>query len=242
MSGTVIVTGAARGIGAAVVALLAAGGRRIVGVDAEEPTEAPAEGVVHVVGDVTSRATLADAFARCAELGAAPDALVVCAAAQDATPLASTSDHDWHHVLDVNCVAAARWAQAFCAAVTGPAAIVLVSSVHAEVAADRGAPYAASKAALNALGRSLAVEMGPRSIRTNVVEPGFIAVDRNASRRTPEALPALRASNPLGRIGQPADVAAVIGFLLSPEAVHVNGAVVRVDGGQLAGTGTYPPV
>ncbi|PRY63846.1 NAD(P)-dependent dehydrogenase (short-subunit alcohol dehydrogenase family) [Knoellia remsis] len=267
MSRSVIVTGAARGIGRAVVDLLSADGVNVVGVDREDaPRDLCNDSrSTWVAGDVTNPAVMRAAMSSATARGPLTG-LVVSAALQSWWSVLELDETRWRDTLDVNLVAPALWARAVATTVrssrgdtagtsatgasAGPgaprgpgafgAAIVLISSVHAQVAGTGGAAYSASKAGLEALARSLAVELGPDGIRTNVVAPGFIAVERNAARHASEQDLAQRAAeNPLGRVGRPEDVAEVVRFLLDDRARHVNGAVVPVDGGQLAGLGPY---
>ncbi|OYO15263.1 oxidoreductase [Enemella evansiae] len=243
---SVVVTGAAHGIGAAVARRLSGAGARVHAVDAAGDPEIPAVvadpaagGVLVVTGDVTDPALPAAVIERAGADGDL-DGLVISAALQSGDTLTDFDPQHWQRVLEVNAVAAAAWAAEFARSCTPPAAIVLVSSIHAGVAGTGGAAYAASKAALTSLGRQLAVELGPLGIRANVVEPGFVAVQRNRHRWEPtEAYAERRRDNPLGRVAEADDVAAVVEFLLSDGARHVNGVALRVDGGQSAGIGPF---
>ncbi len=143
------------------------------------------------------------------------------------------SEEDWDSVLDTNlksaylcCKAAARTmlrARAGC--------IINIASVVALNGGNPGqANYTAAKGGLISFSKTLARELGSRNIRVNVVAPGFIETDMTAD-LTPEALKSLNERIILGRLGTPADVAAMVGFLCTPAAQYVTGQVVSVDGG-----------
>jgi NAD(P)-dependent dehydrogenase (short-subunit alcohol dehydrogenase family) len=113
----------------------------------------------------------------------------------------------------------------------GGGAIVLISSGSASVGEHRRVAYGVSKAAVEQLGRHVAARYGRDGIRCNVVAPGFILTETAARGVSEAGRTRLADQNPLGRLGTPADIANVVGFLLSDRAGFVNGQVVRVDGG-----------
>ncbi|WP_306323767.1 MULTISPECIES: SDR family NAD(P)-dependent oxidoreductase [unclassified Streptomyces] len=232
---TALVLGAAGGVGRAVVARLAAGGgMRVVAVDQDPAVLQLADASAALVGDVTEPGLLARAFEAAGD--EPPSVLVHALLYELRAPLGELSPEQWHKVFDVGLVSA--W-QAAAELVRrkgeGPASVVLVGSVHAHGAVPGCAPYAVAKAGLGALARAAATEWGPLGVRTNVVEPGFVPVPRNAHRVPDDAARARVAAHyPLGRICSPAEIADAVAFLAGPTSSYVNGVCLPVDGGYLA--------
>ncbi|CAM5234243.1 hypothetical protein GCM10010329_62260 [Streptomyces spiroverticillatus] len=195
------------------VARLLAEGTAVIAVD-QDPTVHQLPGVtVAFDGDATDADLLACAVDAAPE---PPSVLVHALLSEHRAPLQDLAPEHWHRVLDVGLVSA--W-QAAAALVRHhpagrPASVVLIGSVHAHAAAPGFAPYAVAKAGLGALARAAATEWGHLGIRTNVVEPGFVAVERNAHRwRDPEERARIRAAYPLERLCSPQEVAEVVAFL-----------------------------
>ncbi|WP_369214324.1 SDR family NAD(P)-dependent oxidoreductase [Streptomyces flavofungini] len=232
MNRSALVLGAAGGVGRACVARLAADGHDVVGLDSDASVGGLAE-CTGVAGDATDPAALARAFDACAE---PPSVLVHALLGEARAPLADLTAEQWRHVLDVSLVSA--WqaaAELVRRKAAGPASIVLIGSVHAHGAAPGMAAYAVAKAGLAALARAAAVEWGPLGVRTNVVEPGFVAVGRNAHRWRDSAERAhVEAAYPLGRLCRPEEIAAAVAFLAGPSSSYVNGVCLPVEGGALA--------
>ncbi|HVZ77987.1 MAG TPA: 3-oxoacyl-[acyl-carrier-protein] reductase [Gemmatimonadaceae bacterium] len=234
-----LVTGSTRGIGRAIAETLAGAGARvaIVGRDqarAQEVAQAispEARGFGCDVADIASVTALVEAVEK--EFGAL-DILVNNAGLTRDNVLFRLKDDDWDAVLDANlrgafvAIRAAargmmkrRWGR-----------IINIASVVGLVGNKGQANYAASKAGLIGLTKSVAKELASRNILANVVAPGFIETDMTAA-MTPEARAALSQQIPLERLGTPADIAGVVAFLASDHAAYVTGQVFVVDGGMV---------
>lgn len=233
-----LVTGASKGIGAATATALAAAGHDVVvhyGSDKEGAEAVAARCAEH---GVDTRVVGADLATDLETLTALVDELggvgvLVNNAGRTADSLSlSMSDDAFRDVLEVNLTAAFRLSRAVLRGMlrARQGRIVNLSSVVGLHGNAGQANYAASKAGLVGLTKTLAREVGKRGITVNAVAPGFIATGMT------EGLPAeeIIARIPAGRLGDPEDVAAVVAFLCSPAASYVNGAVVPVDGGLFA--------
>ena len=238
---TALVTGGARGIGAATAARLAAEGADVVVADfdlaAAEETAAAIGGRA-VRCDVTSRAEVEAAVAAAVEPSGRLDLLVTCAGILRDNLVHKLTDNDWEAVIDTHLrgtFLAAQAAQRHMVA-QGSGAMVLISSTSA--LGNRGqANYAAAKAGIQGLAKTLAIELGRYGVTVNCVAPGFIATamtEQTAARLGvpfDEFLAAAGAQTALQRVGQPGDVAGVISFLGSADAAYVSGQVIYVRGG-----------
>ncbi|GLY40272.1 L-xylulose reductase [Amycolatopsis sp. NBRC 101858] len=236
---TVLVTGAGGGIGAAIAARFAAAGDRLVLSDlraAELSTVAAglSTEVVQLPGDL-AEAEFAEGLV---ERAGPVDVLVNAAGIYPATPLLDMTAAIWDRVQDVNVRAALLTTVAFGRA-GRPGAVVNISSGAATRARPGAAHYATSKAALEMVTKACAVELGPHGIRVNAVSPGFVTVDSDANPVT-EAYAAAVSVNPLGRRGEPREIADAVFWLAGPEAGWITGAVLRVDGGSTAGAAGLP--
>jgi NAD(P)-dependent dehydrogenase (short-subunit alcohol dehydrogenase family) len=233
---TAAVTGGANGIGRAVAAGFLAEGANVVVVDLVEPPETlRGPRFEAIVGDVADERVaermVGTALGRFGEL----DVLVNDAAAYPDAALVDMEP-------DVNVTGVYLMCRAFARhriAAGGGGRIVSISSGSARSPRPEGAAYAASKAAVETLSKTLALELGPHGVNVNVVAPGYIDVrgwsDAYPNRATDELRASLVRSIPLGRAGEPTDIAAAVLFLCSDAAAHVSGAVLDVDGGSLAG-------
>jgi 3-oxoacyl-[acyl-carrier protein] reductase len=231
----VIVTGAAGGIGRAIVETLAEGGCRVAAADAPGSPlgELAGAAAFTVAFDVRDRAGVRSAVEEAIAALGGCDTVVAGAGIVDTIHRAERfSAQDWQKDIETNLSGAFHVAQAAFDALaqSGDGRIVLISSVAAEVGIPGQVAYGASKAGLVGLARTLAAEWAPRGIRCNVVMPGFIATPKVLA--MPERVrAAITPTIPLGRFGATDELAGVVSFLLSEAAAYLTGTVIRVDGG-----------
>jgi 3-oxoacyl-[acyl-carrier protein] reductase len=239
----VVVTGAAGGIGRAVVDALAACGCRIGACDvapAVESAFAEHEAVAATACfDVRDRRAVRGAVASLSEQLGGCDAVVANAGVVDTIHRAERfPEEDWRKDLDTNLSGQFNVVQAAfqSLAESGDGRVVLISSASAETGLPGQVAYTAAKAGVVGMAKTLAGEWGPRGIRCNVVMPGMIATPKVRALPAP-VQEALSRSIALGRIGEPEELAGAVAFLLSPAAAYITGAVLRVDGGFGLATG-----
>ncbi len=224
----VLVTGGNRGIGRAVAAAFAAGGDRV----AVTTRSREVEGLFSVRCDVTDTGSVDKAVGMVeSDLGPI-EVLVANAGINDDKLLLQMDEESFARVLDTNLVGTFRVVRRALPKMLRQrkGRIVLISSVVALSGAAGQANYAASKAGLIGFARSLAREIGSRSVTVNVVAPGFIETDMTA-RLSDERRADVLAQVPLKRFGMPDEVAGVVRWLASEDAGYVTGSVVPVDGG-----------
>jgi 3-oxoacyl-[acyl-carrier protein] reductase len=243
----VLVTGASRGVGRAIATRFAQGGDRVA--VHHRDSAALAEQLVAALpgaGHLVVQADLADPEGVRAMVDAAADGLggldvlvnnagVFTANPEPPHPVFGTDYAEWQlmwrHTFDVNLFGAANaaWAAAQHMRERG-GRIVNVSSRGAFRGEPRQPAYGASKAALNSMGQSLAVALAPYGIAVASVAPGFIATDMTNEHLKAERGAAIRAQSPFGRVAEPAEVAAAVHWLASPEAQWASGAILDLNG------------
>ena len=236
MPETVFITGGSRGIGAACVRTFAEAGwnvaftyranRELAGALAEETGALPLSADQH-----ESMAVSRAAGEALGHFGAI-DAVVCNAGIAEQKMFQDITDEDWQRMLDINLMGTVRTIRACLPGMLHRkhGSIVTVSSVWGQAGASCESHYAASKAALIGLTRSLALELGPSGIRVNCVAPGVIDTDMNAV-HSAETMRELAEQTPLGRIGTAREVAESILYLCSDKAAFVTGQVLGVTGG-----------
>lgn len=244
-----VVTGAARGIGAATAARLAAAGMAVAVADLDEATCAGTVAAIRSAGgraaavglDVGDAGAVERAVARVVEELGAPTVLVNNAGITRDNLLFKMTEDDWDAVMSVHLRGSFLMSRAVQKHMTaaGWGRIVNLSSTSA--LGNRGqANYSAAKAGLQGFTKTLAIELGKFGITVNAIAPGFIATDMTAATAQrlgmtfEEFREAVSKQNPLGRIGRPEDIAAAVAFFTSEEASFVSGQVLYVAGGPTA--------
>lgn len=237
-----LVTGASRGIGAAIARVLAEQGMRVVGTatseagaDAIHSKLASLDGVGRVL-NVTDSASIESLMESIrADLGE-PLVLVNNAGITQDNILMRMKEDEWHQVIDTNLTALYRLSKACVRGMTKArwGRIINVTSVVGSMGNAGQSNYAATKAGAEGMARSLARELGSRSITVNCVAPGFI--DTDMTRALAEAQrDALQSQIPLGRLGEPDDIAATVAFLASDAGQYITGETIHVNGGLYMG-------
>ncbi len=229
MSRSVLVTGGNRGIGRAIAEAFLAQGDQVA---VTTRNGGAPEGALDVRCDITDQEAVDAAFAQIEEAHGPVEVLVANAGVTKDTLVLRMSDEDWSSVIDTNLTGSFR--------VTKRAAkgmlrlrrgrIIYISSVVGLLGSAGQVNYAASKAGLVGMARSLARELGSRSITANVVAPGFVDTDMT-SVLTDDQKSAIKSQVPLGRYAAPEEIASVVTWLASDGAAYITGAVIPVDGG-----------
>ncbi len=229
MSRTVLVTGGSRGIGLACARRFAALGDKVVVTYHSSP---PPDGLTAVRCDVTSAESVDAAFTDAEAKFGPVEVLVANAGITNDGLLMRMSESDFTSVIDANLTAAYRVAKRASPGMLRAkrGRMIFMSSVVGLLGSAGQANYAASKAGLVGLARSIARELGSRSITANVVAPGPVDTDMTAALGE-KRLAELTAAVPLGRTCSADEIAGVVAFLASDDAAYITGAVIPVDGG-----------
>jgi NAD(P)-dependent dehydrogenase (short-subunit alcohol dehydrogenase family) len=216
---TALITGASRGIGAAIAARLQSEGVRVL---------SPSSKVL----DLASTSSI-DTYL--SQLTDPIDILVNNAGINRLGSIDEVSGKDFEEVVQVNLLGHFRLTQGL---VKGMKArrygrIVNISSIWSFVTRERRVAYSAAKAGINGLTRALALELAPYHVMVNAVAPGYINTELTKKNNTPEALERIAEEIPLGRLGEPSEIAEYVAFLCSPKNSYMTGQVIVLDGGYL---------
>jgi NAD(P)-dependent dehydrogenase (short-subunit alcohol dehydrogenase family) len=237
----VIVTGGASGIGRACARRLAAEGARVVVADLDgQRASTVALGIgdsraLGVAVDVRSRADCEAMVAEgLAAFGRVTGLISAAGVNQPPRTVAEMTEDEWQRVIDIN-LAGTLWTIRAVAPHLGPgSAIVTLASGGARVVRKGVAAYAASKAGVLAVTKVAALELGGQGVRVNAIVPGFIDTEMNRAKLTAQRRAAIERSAPLGRVGNPDEIASVASFLLSADSSYISGDLIAVDGGVAA--------
>ena len=232
-----VVTGAAQGIGKAIAAAFVAEGAELLLADldpAELATTAAELGQEGFVADLSRKSEIDRLFARASERWGALDVLVNNAGITHAAELDDLAEADFDRVLAINLKAPLWGTQAAARLMGAGGAVINMSSVNAVLAIPNQIPYNVSKGALKQLTNVTALALAPRGIRVNAIGPGSIMTDMLRGIMTDQAAQdRIMSRTPLGRCGEPEEIAAIAVFLASAESSYITGQTIYADGGRL---------
>jgi 3-oxoacyl-[acyl-carrier protein] reductase len=237
-----VITGAASGIGRLVAELLSEGGAKLLlgDVDATAVVEVAdslggeASGVVGMAMDSADPESIAAFVMRARDIFGRIDIVVPAAGIYPETLVEATDNQLWRKVMSVNLDGVFYLLRDCIPLLSSDAAIVNVASIAAHRGSYNHAHYAASKAGIVSITKTLAAELGPRGVRVNAVSPGVISTPMTANLIATRGDASLR-ETPLGRFGEPSEVARVIAFLASDASSFVTGESIHINGGSFMG-------
>jgi len=231
-----VVTGGGRGIGAAIVDSLLEAGATVISCDvmASQQTDQPR--LVHRMLDVTELEQVETFFCDVAEEFGRLDILVTSAGIASHTDALELTASEWQRVFDVNATGTFWCAREAARHMAGIGSIVAIGSMSGDIAnaPQRQTAYNASKGAVHLVVKSLAIELAERGIRVNAVAPGYVMTDMNRVGVPEEWLAEWERRTPMGRLGEPAEIASLVAFLASDAASYMTGSIVKIDGGYTA--------
>ena len=236
---TVVITGAAHGIGAATVKRFLDEGARVAAIDREEFADDLAgrvgEGLLLAAGDCTDASTLSDFHARTLATLGPVDILfnnVGQSGRERASPFNDSVEEVWRFVIEVSLFATMRMSRLVAPSMRERGGRIINMSSDAALVGDVGlVDYAAAKMGVVGFTRALAREMAPHGVTVNAVAPGAIRT-RAHDRLTPSVIEKIKSTTPAGFIAEPEDVAGVVAFLASEDARYVTGQTLLIDGGR----------
>ena len=227
-----VVTGGSSGIGLATARLFQAEGAKVAVLDMQP---APAD-LRRIDCDVSQEDPVERAFETIAKELGAPDVLVNCAGVAARQTVAEQSEEGWNACLDVNLRGVFLCSKHAIRRMPAKGSIIHVSSVTGIVGVRNRSAYSASKGAIVALTRTMALDYAGRGIRVNCICPGFVRTPLiGALLRDPDRTAKITALHPLGRLGEPEDIAKAMLFLASDQSSWITGQALAVDGGFSAG-------
>lgn len=235
-----IVTGSSQGIGAAVAERLAADGLAVVVNYSRDP--APAEALVRkiedadgraiaVAADVSDPAAVSALFDRAEQVFGGVNVLINNAGVMKLAPVAEITDELFDQTIAINLKGAFNGLREAAKRLREGGRIVSFSSSVVGLYQPTYAAYAATKAGVEAMSHILAKELGPKKITVNVVAPGPVATQLFLKGKSDDDIKPIVGRTPLGRLGEPEDIARAISFLVSPDGGWINGQVLRANGG-----------